>query len=418
MASCDENSKAQFTPEKLVPSSAARSSRRPQRGRTIQLQQVLERRMERGLYAYHRGDYSESLHEFEHACKVAAFLGDHSRYVNACTSILRILAEREEFAKIEKVEANVLKILSSDEAQSLDPKLKSRAHYVLGICSCYQESKHELAVRRFHEAIDFALLAEDREALAAPLYGAASAHYATGHYEEAIRELDRLGVLLSCLNLPDLRTASCFLRAMVNRNVGLLEAALESAWQAFESLKHHPHLVLYLHTLCVLGTIYKLKGDFVSARLYLDLADRSLKRKEFPRIARLVDEALDSLGRPAQEPIADLVFDAHTGILIEKTKGEIRFDGQFILRDLLRAFLEHPGKVFSKEDLVRDVWREDYDPRIHDNKIYVTIKRLRGLLESENGTTDYILRAKNGYCLNPQTRVLINEKPTQPETKK
>lgn len=413
MASCGENSKKHLG-SGLVPKSAW-SCRKPIKGRSIQLQQVLDRRMERGLYAYHRGDYSQSLHEFEHACRVAAFLTDHSRYVDACTYILRILAEREEFQEIDKVEASVLKILSSDESKTLSLKLKSHAHYILGICSCYQESRHELAVRRFHEAIDFALLAEDREALAAPLYGAATTHYATGRYEEAMRELDRLGVLLSCLNLPDLRSASYLLRAMVNRNVGLLEASLESAWQAFESLKHHPHLVLYLHTLCVLGTIYKLKGDFASARLYLDLADRSLKRKEFPRIARLVDEALEALGRPAQTPIADLVYETQTGILIEKTKGEIRFDGQFILRDLLRAFLEQPGKVFTKEELVRDVWREDYDPRIHDNKIYVTIKRLRGLLESETGTTDYILRAKNGYCLNPQTRVLINDKPKQPE---
>lgn len=416
MASCDENSMEQLEPA-AVPTSGP-GLRQPRKARASQLLQVLERRSQRGLYAYHRGDYSESLHEFEHACKIAAFLSDHARYVDCCTYILRILAEREEFAKIEKVEASVLKILASSEAKHLSLKLKSHAHYVLGICACYQESKHEIAVRRFHEAIDFALLAEDREALAAPLYGAASAHYATGRYAEAIRELDRLSVLLSCLNLPDLRTASYFLRAMVNRNSGLLEAALKNAWQSFESLKHHPHLVLYLHTLCVLGTIYKLKGDTASARLYLDLADRSLKRKEFPRIARLVDEALESLGRPAQEPVADLVFDANTGILVEKSKGEIRFDGQFILRDLLRAFLENPGKVFSKEDLVRDVWREDYDPRIHDNKIYVTIKRLRGLLESADGSTDYILRAKNGYCLNPQTRVLINEKQTQTETKK
>lgn len=414
MVSCDRNSKNTYDRE--LSQSATSGPRVSSKNRSALLQQVLERRMERGQYAYHRGDYSEALFEFEHAAKVASFLTDHSRYVNACTFILRILAEQEEFEKIEKIEAHVLRILSSAEAQSLDLKLKSHAHYVLGICSCYQDSRHELAVRRFHEAIDFALLAENREALAAPLYGAATVHYACGRYEEALRELDRLSVLLSCLNLPDLRSASSILRAMVNRNVGLLEAALESAWQAFESLKHHPHLVLYLHTLCVLGTIYTLKGEFASARLYLDLADRSLKRKEFPRIARLVDEALGSLGRPAQTPAADLVFETQTGILIEKNKGEIRFDGQFILRDLLRAFLENPGKVFTKEELVRDVWREAYDPRIHDNKIYVTIKRLRGLLETETGTTDYILRAKNGYCLNPQTRVLINDKQTQPET--
>ncbi len=260
------------------------------------------------------------------------------------------------------------------------------------------------------------MMAEDRAALAAPLYGAATVHYAAKRYDEALRELDRLDVLLSCLHLPDINAAANILRALVLRSQHLLEAALDSAWEAFESLKHHPHLVLYLHSLCVLGTLFQLKGDVNSARVYLDLADRSLKREEFPRISRLVDEAMDSLGQKPAVGTADLIFETHTGVLIEKNKGEIRFDGQFILRDLLGAFLEHPGKAFSKEELVRDVWHENYDPRIHDNKIYVTIKRLRGLLESETGTSDYILRVKNGYCLNPKTRVLINRHKPLPET--
>ena len=375
--------------------------------RTDQVVRVFQRRFDRGLYAYYRGDYSRALLDFEFACKSASKIGDDERYVRTCIYLLQIMAEREEFAKISQIEANMLKILSSTGASDLDLKLKSLAHYILGICSCYQPSSYDLALQRFREAIDFAMMSEDRSALAAPLYGAATVHYAALRYDEALRELDRLDVLLSCLHLPDISSAANILRALVFRSQGLPEAALDSAWAAFTSLKHHPNLVLYLHTLCVLGTVFQLKGDLNSARVYLDLADRSLKRKEFPRISRLVEEALESLEQKPSFGTADLIFETRTGILIERNKGEIRFDGQFILRDLLRAFLEHPGRAFSKEDLVRDVWHETYDPRIHDNKIYVTIKRLRGLLESETGTSNYILRVKNGYCLNPRTRVLI-----------
>jgi DNA-binding winged helix-turn-helix (wHTH) protein/tetratricopeptide (TPR) repeat protein len=385
-------------------------------GHMDQFVRVYERRFQRGLYAYYRGDYSKALHDFEHACKIASEQNDHKRYVSACIYLLRILAEREEFAKISRIETTMLKILSSSEAINLDLKLKSQAHYVLGICSCYQPSCYDLALQRFREAVDFAMMSEDRAALVAPLYGAATVHYAAKRNDEAIRELDRLDVLLSCLHLPDMSSAASVLRALVLRNQGLLEAALDSAWTAFESLKHHPHLVLYLHTLCVLGMLFHLKGDGNSARVYLDLADRSLKREEFPRISRLVDESMESLGQGPAVGTADLIFETRTGVLIEKNKGEIRFDGQFILRDLLRAFLEHPGRAFSKEELVRDVWHESYDPRIHDNKIYVTIKRLRGLLESETGTSDYILRVKSGYCLNPKTRVLINRHQPPMET--
>lgn len=369
-----------------------------------------DRRFQQGLFAYHRGDYSIALREFEKACDLSSRSGDHARFVEICTYILRILAEREEFARIDRIESRVVAILASAD---VDPKIKSRAMYVLGICSCYQDTRHDLAMNRFREAIDFAVKCEDKEALAAPLYGAATVLYARQRYDEALKELDRLEILLSCLNLPDLASASLLLRAMVRRNQKRVDEALSAAWTAFEVLKHHPHLVLYLHTLTVLGTIFQMKGDVVSARVYLDLADRALKRDEFPRIARLVDEALESIGA-LRGPPSDLMFDTRTGILIERTKGEIRFEGQFVLRDLLRTFLESPGRVFTKEELVRLVWKESYDPEIHDNKIYVTIKRLRKLLESPESGTEYILRAKTGYFMNPKVRILINDKQIEP----
>ncbi len=364
-----------------------------------------ERRFEQGLYAFHRGDYATSLKEFTKASDISSRLGDREKFVESSTYILRILAEREEFARIDQIEKRVIEILSGG---NLSPTLKSRALYVLGICNCYNDTRHEQAMRKFRESIDMAILSDDKSTLASPLYGIATVHYALQNYQDALKELDRLNVLLSCLRLPDLESAAHLLRAMVYRNQGRFDEALASAWAAFESLKHNPHLVLYLHTLTALGTIYRFKGDHSSARLYLDLADRSLKREEFPRIARLIDEAFESLGTPRLEE-ADLVFDSRTGVLVARGKGEIRFEGQFILRDLLRVFLEQPGRIFTKEDLVRLVWRESYDPKIHDNKIYVTIKRLRKLLEPETDKSDYILRAKNGYFLNPKTRVQVND---------
>lgn len=43
--------------------------------------------------------------------------------------------------------------------------------------------------------------------------------------------------------------------------------------------------------------------------------------------------------------------------------------------DLLRLFVLNQGTVYSKEFLVENVWKQPYDPSVHDNKIYVTIKR-------------------------------------------
>lgn len=367
-----------------------------------------------GLFAYHRGDYSRALREFEKASAIAFEADDYAAYVESCSYTLRILAEREDHTRIYDVEKSVLSILMDEKGAELSPSLKSRALYVLGICSCYeggegnyQDARHDLAMARFREAVDYAVLSGDKKALAAPLYGVATVLYARKRYEEALRELERLNVLTSCLPLPDLHTASNLLKAMIRRKQGYFDEALESAWKAFDGLKHHPHLVLYLHTLCVIGEIFTAKGDLASARLYLDLAQRSLKRDDLVRVARLIDKAMLALGAQ-KPPAADLIYDTRKGVLVEKFKGEIHFEGQFILTDLLKTFLENPGRVFGKQELAEKIWREPYNPRIHDNKIYVTIKRLRQLIETE-GKTKYILRAKAGYYLSSKIRVLIND---------
>lgn len=362
-------------------------------------------RVHKALYSYHRGDYCEALSDFEKACEFAARASDHHTFIEACIYILRILAEREESSRTARIENHILTILSAAE---ISGALKSRAMYVLGICCCYQKNRHDQAMDHFRLAVDCAIASGDKEAIAGPLYGAATILYARQRYDEALKELSRLEVLLSCLRVPDLVSASQLLRAMILRDQKRPDEALEAGWAAYDSLKHHPHLPLYLHTLCVLGTIFHLKGDTASARLYLDLADRGLKREQFPRVARLVDDALRDIGGPRPSDV-DLVYNTQTGVLIERNKGVIRFDGQFILRDLLRVFLENPGRIFTKEELAARVWRQIYDPGTHDNKIYVTVKRLRKLLETEGAASDYILRAKAGYLLNPKTRIVVND---------
>jgi tetratricopeptide (TPR) repeat protein len=381
-------------PQSKAPSSATKTA--------------IERRFQQALFAYYRGETKSALKDFEKVAELSKSVHDETRYVEANTYILRILAEREEFSRIELIESQIFSVLTTRE---LPVRLKSRVMYILGICSCYQDSRHDQAMNRFREAIDYAVASDDKEALASPLYGAATVLYARGRYDEALKELSQLDILLSCLSLPELSATSNLLRALIRRNQSRLDEALEAAWTAYETLKNLPQLWLYMQTLVALGTIYTLKGDLTCAKLYLDLADRSLKRDEFPRVARLVDEAMAAI-RKSGRTEADLAYDTRTGILTSRLKGEVRFEGQFILRDLLRVFLESPGRVFSKEDLAKKVWKDTYNPRVHDNKIYVTIKRLRGLLEGDaNG--DLILRAKTGYFLNPKVRVVIDDEAVQ-----
>ena len=50
---------------------------------------------------------------------------------------------------------------------------------------------------------------------------------------------------------------------------------------------------------------------------------------------------------------------------------------------LLRLFMEHPGRVFTKQQVYENVWGEEY--AIADNNIMVCISRLRAKLSEDSG---------------------------------
>lgn len=73
--------------------------------------------------------------------------------------------------------------------------------------------------------------------------------------------------------------------------------------------------------------------------------------------------------------------------------------------DLALMFLKNPGHRFSKSDLVKYIWHQKYDPTLHDNLIYVSIKRLRTLLEPDLESPKYVLRDRKGYYFNPTSSI-------------
>jgi two-component system phosphate regulon response regulator PhoB len=102
--------------------------------------------------------------------------------------------------------------------------------------------------------------------------------------------------------------------------------------------------------------------------------------------------------RPALEAdqltFADIVMDLATHRV---TRGGVRIELRPAEFRLLRFFIEHPGRVFSREQLLDSVWRDDafIEPRTVD----VHIRRLRKALNAHVGD-DLIRTVRSaGYAL-------------------
>jgi DNA-binding response OmpR family regulator len=153
-------------------------------------------------------------------------------------------------------------------------------------------------------------------------------------------------------------------------------------------------------------------GEKDLARVYLRLASETCDPKNLVYRTRFIKREIEKIG-DSQVGKFDLVFDFENHTVVEKKLGKVDFKNQFILLDLLRLFVTNQGQVYSKEYLVEQVWRQSYDPAVHDNKIYVTIKRLRKMIEPDYDKPKYIFRAKNGYFMNKTAKVHFDNEGAQ-----
>lgn len=109
------------------------------------------------------------------------------------------------------------------------------------------------------------------------------------------------------------------------------------------------------------------------------------------------------LRRPAQlvEPERDLVI---ADLVFDRTRMEARRDGRQIALTarelaLLEMLMSSPGRMFSRERILSNVWGLDSDPMT--NVVDVYVRRLRAKLD-EPGTPSWITTVRGmGYRLDP-----------------
>ena len=358
--------------------------------------------MELGKLYYERCDFGIAIERFREAGDGYYAEKNFEQYLKCQNYLLRMYAEREESESIRAAKERLQDLVLKEGFE-----LNAKTYYTLGICASYK-GQFDIALDYFQKSLAIALAADNKSDICYAINGLAITYYSLDRLSEALKEIYNLQVFFQVMELRELRLSSQMLNGHILRKMKKYDQALEIFWECYELLRQEKNLFIYLSMLYGMALAYKESGETDMARMYLKLAKKSSDPENVKYLCRHIDAQMAELGVTQSEDY-DLIFDALTNSVTEKKKGRVDFKNQFILLDMLRLFMKQPGAVYSKENLVKQVWKQDYDPAVHDNKIYVTIKRLRKLIEPDYDKPRYIFRAKNGYYLNKNTKILMEQ---------
>lgn len=358
-----------------------------------------------GRLYYERGDILKAIAVLEEEVLRLLPTESHEVLIDTLHLLLRCFAENLNFEKINFYKSLILKLIEKDGVL-----LTGKTYYVLALCSSYMnQDSHGLEYCQ--KALSLAIAHDDKETICSALLGIAISYYHIDRLEDSLKEMYNLQVFMNVLEMPQIRISALMLKGQIYRKLGKFDQSLEELWTCYDLLKTNKNLYANLSLFYGLALTYKAMGQIDEARKYLVLANKAVDRQNLKKLATSVESLLATLGDSSSESRYDLVYNGTKHLVVEKNKGRIDFNNQFILLDLLELFLSNQGVSFSKEQLVKTVWKQSYNPEVHDNKIYVTIKRLRQLIEPDIEKPKYIFRSKNGYYFNKESRVqLMTEK--------
>lgn len=370
----------------------------------------------KGLREFYRGRFSRAEQSFLSAADSFLSSQKFSSYFESAGFLIRSHVERDidRLSNVEKkscevyenVRGNVRSLLAQRDLSVAD---QSRAHFVLSLLDL-AEGDLEQAEVKLHQSLEEAESSQDPLVLTEPLYGLAYCSLKKGDIEPALSYLERLKHLLELKPNPKYAVKSLLLGAEIYLRKGEFDRGLKCAWKAYRELLHAPNFVVYIHTLNYLAQLYMAKDDHLGARHYLELAQQALVGSELRRVSSYVNATLNSLNEDKGFDGYELRYEVARGVLTNRHGRTLDFAGQFVMQDLLKLFAQSPERSFGKEEIVLHVWGETYDPALHNNKLYVTIRRLRRMLQQMDLTvpnTKLIVRSKDGYRLDPEVHLQL-----------
>jgi len=324
-------------------------------------------------------------------------------YYNACNMLLRAYLEMGDEKNLQIVKEELQSIVIREEAE-----MTAKLYYTLGIIA-FLDSKRDQALKFFNQSFNVALSESNKEDMAYALIGKAIWYKYENDFERAISVLENIKLFAEGLNSPEVETSCYIVESQIFTSLQKYDDALKSLWRAYSCANKRDSVsFMNAYVLVQFGVVYTKMKKFDFAQNYLSLAGNQIREDEHKRTFSILRSAWSDLDK-AYKGDPDILIDLKENKVTEADGRVIDFKNQFILLSLLIEFVKKQKASINKESLSQLLWNEEYDPARHDNKIYVTIRRLRKLIEPNPKTPKYVLKTKDGYTLNKKINVSVAE---------
>ncbi|MAZ48885.1 MAG: hypothetical protein CME65_09995 [Halobacteriovoraceae bacterium] len=350
---------------------------------------------------YDKADLSSAEEFFIKALEKTIYPRDAFAMFKCYGFLIRIYSEKEqeEAAKELIIKAENL----VDKFQQTMGSLSSHYFYNVGMVATYK-GEFEKALENFSLSYKKAQTENEPELIAKGLYAMANASFNLAKYTEALQYLNQLKELLAILKKGYLKGSMHQLYGNIYRELGEFKLANENYDLAMNLLQEKNCWNLFGYILLGKGIVAKRSGEYNQALMLFGIASHSIN-SQYQRLNGLIKDQVEDVN----DSSVDLYLDRHNRMIHEKNIGPIDFKHRFVLLEILFLLARNPGNSYNKEDLAKSIWKDEYNPLIHDKLIYTSISRLRKLIEPKGNNRKYILRGKDGYTFNPRVNARFHK---------
>ena len=321
--------------------------------------------------------------------------------------LIRIASEKLEKQKGERYITQAIALI--EEMTEANKPLGAEYFYNVGIVENYRgnfekaRENYKMACKK-SQYLDAALYSKCILSLAINFYN-------TGEYQDALKSMKELEENLKTNQKFYVLGAMHFYSARIHAKLNQHKKALKSFSLANKVFHTKKCWNLYGYILLGKGLVCKHTDNYSQALTYFNLAMESADQSAFKRLSKMIKAEMEEVS----DASVDICLDRDRRIVIEKTLGRIDFKHRFVLLEILFLMANNRNKFFSKEELAYHIWKEEYNPLIHDKLIYTSISRLRKLIDPKDHSGDerkYIIRGKDGYTFNANVKVRFSTEDT------